>query len=218
MKPKVIAVIPAFNEEKRIGNIILKTRKYADKVIVVDDGSIDKTSEVSKKYGAQVIRYEKNKGKGYATKLGLNKAISLKPDIIIFLDADGQHDPKYIPYFINAIKNGANYACGTRDLSRYPFNRKIGNWGLKILTNLFCPTGIMDTECGFRAFTLEAAKKLDLKAERYEIEMDFAYNAWKNKFKIKQIRIEVPIFHSKAAIGRGFKNFFYLLKLRFNLI
>jgi hypothetical protein len=76
----------------------------------------------------------------------------------------------------------------------------------------------MDTECGYRAFSLSAAKKLDLKSEKYEIEMDFAFNVWKNNFKVKQIRIEVPIFHSKTAIGRGFRNFSFLLKRRMSLI
>jgi glycosyltransferase involved in cell wall biosynthesis len=211
---KTVAVIAAFNEERKIKDVIERTKKYVDRVIVVDDGSRDKTSEVSRKAGAYVIRYEKNRGKGYATKVGLEKAIKLKPKIIVFLDADGQHNPDYIPNFIKALESGADYVCGCRDLSEYPFNRKIGNWGLKVLTNLLCPTGIMDTECGFRALSLEAAKRLDLKSDRYEVEMDFAFNVWKNKFKTKQIKIYVPIFHSKAAIKRGFKNFYYLMKRR----
>jgi len=218
MSPKVIAVIPAFNEEKRIRTTVLKTRKYVDKVLVVDDGSVDKTALVAKKAGAEVIRYEPNQGVCNATKVGLKKAISLKPEIIVFLDADGQHDPKYIPYFIREIENGADYVCGKRNLSRYPFNRKVGNFGLKVLTNLLCPTGIMDTECGYRALKLSAAKKLDLKAKGYGREMDFAYSVWKNKLKVKQIKLGAGVFHPKAAIKRGFKNFFYLLKRRFNLI
>jgi len=218
MKSKVIAVIPAFNEEKKIRTTVLKTRRYVDKVLVVDDGSVDKTALVAKKAGAEVIRYETNQGICDATKVGLKKAISLKPEIIVFLDADGQHDPKYIPYFIKAIENGADYVCGKRDLSKYPFNRKIGNWGLKVLTNLLCPTGIMDTECGYRALRLNTAKKLDLKAKGYGREMDFAYSVWKNKLKVKQIKLGVGIFYPKAAIKRGFKNFSYLLKRRFNLI
>lgn len=217
MKPKVIAVIPAYNEEKRIRNTVLKTKKYVDKVIVVDDGSADKTATNARKAGAETITYRPNQGVGYATKVGLKRVVSLNPDIIIFLDADGQHDPKYIPYFIRAIENGADYVCGKRDLSKYPLNRKIGNWGLKVLTNLLCPTGIMDTECGYRALRLDAAKKLDLKAKRYGREMDFAFNVWKNKLRIKQIEVKVPVFHSKAAIKRGFKNFLYLLMRRFNL-
>jgi len=219
---KVIAVIPAYNEEKRIIGIILKTEKYVDRVIVVDDGSMDKTAAVAKKAGAEVIRYERNQGVGYATKVGLKRAISLKPDIIVLLDADGQHNPKYIPYFIEAIENGADHVSGKRILSNYPFNRKIGNFGLKVITNLLCPTGIMDTECGYRALSIEAAKKLDLRdskyGRRYGREMDFAFNIWRNKFKIKQIEIEVPVYHSKAAIKRGFKNLIYLLERRFYLI
>ncbi|MEM5778151.1 MAG: glycosyltransferase family 2 protein [Candidatus Aenigmatarchaeota archaeon] len=215
---KAIAVIPAFNEEKRITTVLKKTKKYVNKIIVVDDGSIDNTSKIAKKAGAEVIRYESNQGVGYATKVGLKKAISFKPDIIVFLDADGQHNPKYIPYFIEAIKKGADYVCGKRDLSKYPFNRKIGNFGLTLLSNLLCPTGIIDTECGYRALSLKAAKKLELKAKGYEREMEFVYNVWKNKFKVKQIKLEATAFYQKSAIKRGFKNFFYLLKRRFNLI
>jgi glycosyltransferase involved in cell wall biosynthesis len=217
MKPKVIVVIPAYNEEKRIRNTTLKTKKYVDKVIVVNDGSKDKTAEIAKKSGADVISYSENRGVGFATRTGLKKAISLKPDVIILLDADGQHNPIYIPYFIEAIENGADYVCGRRDLTKYPPRIKLGNWGLKVLANLICPTGIMDTENGFRALRLSIAKKLDLRADRYGREMDFVFNVWKNKFKVKQIMIGVPVYHPKAAIGRGFRNFFYLIKRRFNI-
>jgi len=212
---KTIAIIPAYNEGKRIANTVLKTKKHVDKVIVVDDGSTDNTTSVARKSGAEVIRYEINRGKGYATRIGLKKAVSMRPDIIIFLDADGQHDPRYVPVFIDEIKNGADYVYGKRDLSKYPFSRKIGNFGLSLLTNMLCPTGILDTECGYRALTLNSAKKLSLKDDRYGVEMDFAYSAWKNKFKISMVSIIVPVFHKKSAMMRGFRNFFYLLKRRF---
>lgn len=219
---KVVCVIPAFNEERRIGNVIKNVKKYVDKIIVVDDGSKDNTYIISKKARAEVIRYKENKGVGYATKIGLRRAIKLKPDIIVFLDSDGQHNPRYVPEFVNAIKNGADYVMGWRDLKNYPFNRKIGNWGLKTLANVFCPTDIKDTECGYRALKLKAAKKVNIKAKRYGREMDFVYESWKNKFKVKQIKIKVPVFHKKEwtlfVIIRGFKNFFHLLKRRFNLI
>jgi UDP-N-acetylglucosamine---dolichyl-phosphate N-acetylglucosaminyltransferase len=222
MSSYTVAVIPAYNEATRIRKTILDTKKYVDNIIVVDDGSPDKTSEVARKTGVEVFRYDVNQGKGYATLIGMKKALALKPRIIILLDADGQHDPWYIPYFVKAIENGADYVCGKRDLSNYPFNRRIGNWGLKVLTNIFCPTGIMDTECGYRALSYEAARKTEINnskyGRRYGIEMDFAYNVWKNHFKIRQIEIVVPVFHSKAAIKRGFKNFIYLLQRRFRLI
>lgn len=212
---KTVALIAAYREEKRIGNVIKQTKKYVDNIIVVDDGSDDKTREVAKRAGAEVIRYEKNRGKGYATKIGLVKARSLKPEIIILLDADGQHDPKYIPSFIDAIKNGADYVYGKRNLHNYPFNRKIGNWSLIILTNLLCPTKIRDIESGYRAFTYQVAKKLVLRSERYELEMDFAYEAWRNKLKISYVEIKVPHYYPKPAIIRGLENFFYLVKRRF---
>ncbi len=212
-----IAVIPAYNEEKRIGDMIRKTKKYVNKIIVVDDGSVDETAAVAKKYGAHVIAYRKNRGVGYASRIGLQVALKFEPKTIVFLDGDGQHDPKYIPRFIEAIKNGADYVVGWRDLSNYPLDRKIGNWGLTLLTNLICPTGIRDTECGYRAIKLNAAKKVTLKANRYGREMDFCFAAWRNKFKIAQIKITVPTYHPKFAITRGFKNFYYLIGRRLGI-
>lgn len=211
-----VAVITAYNESKRIGKVLKGARKFVDRVIVVDDGSTDNTASVSKKAGATVIRYEVNMGKGYALRIGLKRALSLKPKVIVFMDADGQHDPKYIPKFLDAIKNGADYVYGKRDLSNYPLNRKVGNLGLTLLTNLFCPTGIMDTECGFRAMTSKAARKLSLRSDLYGIEMDFACSAWKNGFKIDKVKIDVPVFHPKKAVGRGFRNFVFLLERRFS--
>ena len=214
---KIVAVIPAFNEEKRIGKGIKVVKKFVNDVIVVDDGSKDRTAEISRKAGARVIRFEKNKGVDYASRAGLEDAIKMKPNIILFTDADGQLDPKYIPEFINSIKSGVDYAAGWRDLSNYPLDRRIGNWGLTKLSNLFCHTGLHDTECGFRAMSLYAAKKIKLKGKGYEREMDFTYEVWRNKLKVKEVRIKVPIFYPKSAIKRGFKNFLFLLKRRFNL-
>jgi len=212
---KVIAVLPAYNEEKRIKDTILKTKRYVDKIIVVDDGSTDKTAEIAKKAGANVIKYTKNQGVDYASRIGLENAIKMKPDTILFVDADGQLDPKYIPQFIKAIEDGADYVAGWRDLSNYPLDRRIGNWGLTKLSNIFCPTGIHDAECGYRAMTLDTAKKIKLIGNKYEREMDFVCEIWKNKLKVKEVKIKVPVYYPKPAIKRGFKNFLFLLKKRF---
>ena len=217
MKSKVIAIIPALNEEKTIGKVIKVVKKFVDDVIVIDDGSKDKTAEISKKAGARVIKFEKNRGVDYASRIGLENAIKMKPNIILFTDADGQLDPRYIPEFINSIKSGADYVAGWRDLSSYPLDRRIGNWGLTKLSNILCHTGLHDIECGFRAMSINAARKIKLKGIGYEREMDFAYEVWRNKIKVKEVKIKVPIFYPKSAIKRGFKNFFFLLKRRFNL-
>jgi glycosyltransferase involved in cell wall biosynthesis len=213
---KTVAIIPAYNEEKRIVPVIRKTKKYVNTVIVVDDGSEDRTAEVSRKAGAKVIRYKENQGAGFATRIGIKEAIKGRPDILIFLDADGQHDPKYIPQFIDKIRNGADYVYGRRDLSNYPFRLRLGNWGLKTLANIFCPTGIQDPECGYRAFSLDAMRKINLRAKRYEKDMEFVHEVWRNKLKVDEVRIKL-VFHPEraATTTRGFKNFFYLLRRRF---
>jgi glycosyltransferase involved in cell wall biosynthesis len=214
-KYKIIAVIAAYREEKRIFKTVKNTKKFVDEVIVVDDGSKDRTAEMSENAGAIVIKYEENKGAGYATRIGLKKAIEMKPEFVVILDGDGQLNPKYIPKFIDALEKGADYVYGIRDLSRYPITRKIGNFGLTLLANLFCYTGIKDVECGYRAMKLDTLKKLNLKANRYEREMDFAYEVWKNKLKIEGIKIKVLRFYPKFAVARGFKNFLFLLERRF---
>jgi glycosyltransferase involved in cell wall biosynthesis len=213
---RTVAVIPAYNEEGRIGKTLKNAKKFVEKIIVVDDGSGDRTSQVSRKAGAKVIRYDLNRGVGYATRVGLKEALKSKPDAVIFLDADGQLEPKYIPEFIEKVKSGYDYVYGLRDFSIYPLERKIGNFGLTVLTNMLCPTGIMDTECGYKALTYSAAKKVRLKSNRYEKDIEFAFEAWRNKFKIGYVRIKVPVFHPKSAVMRGFRNFFYLLKIRFS--
>jgi len=215
---KVVCVIPAYNEERRIENVIKSAKRYVDKIIVVDDGSKDETASIAKKSGAKVIRYKNNKGVGYATKIGLKVALKEKPNILIFIDGDGQHNPIYIPKFINAIKNGAEYVYGLRDLYNYPLDRKIGNKALTFLTNLICPTEIKDTECGYRALNYSAAKKLELKANKYEREMDFIYEVWRNKFRVSAVKIKVPKFYPKFAIIRGFRNFIFILKRRLKII
>jgi glycosyltransferase involved in cell wall biosynthesis len=214
-KSKVIVIIPAYNEEKTIGEVVKHVKKFVDKILVVDDGSTDKTSEIAKKAGANVIKHTKNQGVDYASRIGLENAIKMKPDTILFVDGDGQLDPNYIPQFIKAIEDGADYVVGWRDLSNYPLDRRIGNWGLTKLSNIFCPIGIHDTECGYRAMTLEAAKKIKLIGSKYEREMDFVCEIWKNKLKVKEVKIKVPVYYSKPAIKRGFKNFLFLLKKRF---
>jgi glycosyltransferase involved in cell wall biosynthesis len=218
---KTVAILPAFNEARRIGKVIQEARKHVSSVLVVDDGSSDNTSEVAKKNGARVIRLENNSGVGYASRIGLNQAIKEKFDIIIFLDADGQLNPRYITNFIEKIDNGACYVYGRRNLGKYPLSNKIGNWGLTFLANVLCPVGIWDVECGYRAMTLEAARKMRLKSMKYEREMDFLYEVWRNKLKVSSVEVIVPIFHKKSrtrTVLRGFRNFWFLKKRRLHIV
>jgi glycosyltransferase involved in cell wall biosynthesis len=106
-KPFVVACIPAFNEEGRIGGVVVQARKYVDRVVVCDDGSGDLTGEIAEGLGAVVIRHGRNLGKGAALRSAFLRARELGADVVVMLDADGQHDPEEIPGLVEPILKGA---------------------------------------------------------------------------------------------------------------
>ncbi|MBM4453829.1 MAG: glycosyltransferase family 2 protein, partial [Chloroflexi bacterium] len=113
--PKIIAAIPCLNEAQFIADIVTKAKKYVDRVIVIDDGSTDRTSEIARDAGADVIRHEKRKGAGAATQSGFQAARTNGADILVTLDGDGQHNPDEIPALISPITEGkADLVIGSR--------------------------------------------------------------------------------------------------------
>jgi len=115
MGMKTLAAIPCHDEGLAIGSVVLKARKYVDCVLVVDDGSTDDTVEVSEEAGAAVVSHEVNKGYGAAIRSCFNYARENNFDVMVILDGDGQHDPSYIPEFINALRtNGADVVSNFR--------------------------------------------------------------------------------------------------------
>ena len=133
------AVLPAYNEELVIGSVLLRTKQYVDRVIVVDDGSSDRTAEVAKLAGADVVRLEKNTGKAYALLLGLRRARETGCTVAVMLDADGQHDPGEIQRVAGLVSIGkADLVIGSRFLDenrKIPPYRQIGQKTLDLFTN-----------------------------------------------------------------------------------
>ena len=211
---KIIAVMPAYNEEKTVGGIVKRTKKYVDSVIVIDDCSKDNTSKNAKKAGAIVIRHPKNKGLGGALRTGFSEALKRKADVIITIDADGQHVPEEIPKFIEKINEGYDFVLGERDLKGYPFFKKFGNFFLNIATNFISGTALHDTESGFRAFKTSALKKMYLKAERYEIAVEIVFESGRNYLKSTNVPIRIPIYVKGVGFMDGIKNFIFLLHRR----
>ena len=184
------AVIPARNEEKNIAAIVKKTRKYLDKVIVIDDGSNDKTKEQAEKAGAIVLRHLVNLGKGAALKTGCNFAVEKGAKSIVVLDADAQHNPEDIPRFVEKLKK-YDIVFGCRKTSRkMPAVLRFGNWFISNVVRGLYGVSLNDTQCGFRAFSSEAYKKIRWNAPDYSMESEMIAKAGKQRLKYVQIPIE----------------------------
>ncbi len=208
---KVVIVMPAHNEEKTVGAAVKECKKYGT-VVVVDDASTDKTAEMAKKSGATVITHKVNRGLGGALRTGFAESLKVNCDIVITIDSDGQHHPQEIPKFLNKINEGYDFVLGARDLKNYPFVKKFGNFFLNGTTNLVAGTNLKDTESGFRAFRKDALKKLNLKAERYEIAAEIIKEVGRNHLKATNVPVQSPFYVKGVGIKDGIKNFLYILR------
>ncbi|MDR0900160.1 MAG: glycosyltransferase family 2 protein [Methanobrevibacter sp.] len=219
---KIIAIIPAYNEEIALGSIILRTKQYVDRVLVIDDGSNDKTKEIAKLAGAELIIHEKNQGKGIALKTGF-EAIE-NEDIIITIDGDGQHNPDEIPILIKAIidekadfVNGSRYIEGNDDET--PGYRRVGQKVLDKATNLSTGLEITDSQSGFRAFSKIAIPHFKFKDAGFAIESEMLSDASKADLKIIEVPITVrydvdsstknPISHGVGVLIQIIKNLLF---------
>lgn len=193
---KVTVILPAYNEEVAIGSIVLLTKFYADNVIVVDDGSLDRTVEIARKAGAEVIQHDTNKGKGVALKTGFTAADDLGADIIITMDSDGQHNPAEIPKLVEPIIKGeADMVNGSRYLNgldkNTPAYRRLGQTILDKATNLNSGLHITDSQSGFRAFSASTKDVFRFKAEGMAIESEMLADASKSGLRIAEVEIGV---------------------------
>src|SRR3990167_8977901 len=170
---KLIVIIPAYNEELTIGSVIksipeVNGRISKTEVIVVNDGSKDKTKEIAEENGARVVSHSSNKGVGMAFRTGIEEALKRKADIIVNVDADGQFNPEDIPKLIEPILDDkADFVTATRFkdghlIGNMPFVKKIGNKMFTSLTSFLVGQKFTDTQCGFRAYSREAALRLNL--------------------------------------------------------
>ncbi len=190
-----VAIIPAFNEENTIGSVVLRTKRHVDKVIVVDDGSKDKTAEVARLAGARVAKHIRNGGKGIALRTGFEVAENLHPDIVVCLDADAQHNPDDIPMVMAPIISGeADMVIGSRFLDKehkkyIPKYRRLGQWVLTTTTNFGSDTKITDSQSGFRAFSGDILGKFKFRQNGFSVESEMIEDANDNEIKIKEVPI-----------------------------
>jgi len=196
---RVVVVIPAYNEERFIGDVVLRAKKYADQIIVVDDGSTDKTAMVAAENSAIVISHERNMGKWVALRDGFNKAVEMA-DLIIQMDGDGQHDPDEIPKFLKALKK-FDLVIGYRSKKGMPIIRKFSNFITTKMLRFLFSIDVSDSQCGYRAYRREALKKLiSVKAKGFEGETASLILAKRLGLKIGEVQIKTIYGKEKSKM------------------
>jgi glycosyltransferase involved in cell wall biosynthesis len=189
----VSVIIPAYNEEKTIGNVLSNTIDVMDgqihpyEIIVVDDGSTDQTGRLASQYKATLITNQSNKGKGYSLRRGFCRA---QGQIIVTIDSDGEHQPKEIPDLLEPVLNGVDMVGGSRFLgnSRHFTTRlnTVGNNLFNFTITLLTGTAITDSQSGFRAVKKSVLDRLSLESDGYEIETEIAVKSILNGFVFEE--------------------------------
>jgi len=219
--PKVFIVIPAFNEEKTIETLIKELiSKYPNyKIIISDDGSTDNTAKICNKYDVVHIQHAINRGAGAATKTGFEYAKLKEADILVTMDADGQHAVLDIPNLISPIlKDEYDVSIGSRLIDRHkmPILRRFFNFLGNLVTFAFFGIYLHDTQSGFKAFNKKAITSIDFQSDGFEFCSEIIREIRRNNLKF----VEVPIhtIYTDYSLSKGqslMRGFSMLFKLFF---
>jgi UDP-N-acetylglucosamine---dolichyl-phosphate N-acetylglucosaminyltransferase len=203
----IIAVIPAFNEEGRVADVIRRSLSFVDEVIVVDDGSRDDTADVSKKAGARVVTHPLNRGLGASLGTGIKGAKMLGADIVITLDADGQHLPEEIPLLVAAIQSGNEAVVGSRMLTfegNMPRMRRVYQRIGNFMTYMLFGKHVTDSQSGFRAFSKSALKKIKIRTDRMEVSSEIVSEIHRHQLKYAEVPITAVYTEYSLSKGQSF--------------
>lgn len=201
---KICVILPTYNESKAISGIIKRIREQQLEPIVIDDGSMDNTSEIAKESGAVVLRNENNSGKGASLIKGFRYALNEGFDAVITMDGDGQHSPEEIPYFIRLAtysKNGIFIGNRMVKLKNMPPIRVLTNKFLSWFISSLTGQRIPDTQCGFRLIKRRVLEKIKLTTSKYETESEIIIRASRLGFKIESVPIKTIYGRQKSRIN-----------------
>ena len=208
--PVVSVVIPAFNEENNIGDVLFRTHetlnalKLPFEILVVDDGSEDNTAQLAQRYKATTLRNGKNQGKGHALSRGIKHA---RGDIIVTMDADGSHRPEDLLKLLTPIKNGADIVFGSRFMQAYEKNATkklhiLGNKLFNLLIQIITRKKITDSQTGYRAYKRTLLKDIEITSKGYEVDTELAMKCLSNGCHVQ----EEPIYYESRKNGHSHLN------------
>ena len=190
----VLILLPVYNEGTVVASVIQAIQKEGwNNILVIDDGSTDKTYQEASATGAKVLRHTLNRGKGAAIKTGLEAAKKLGADIVVTLDGDGQHNPKDIKIMVEEIEKGHDVVLGIRDFRKrhIPRYKAMANHIGNALTWMFYGLWVSDSQSGFRAYNKKAIKLIQTNNDRYEFESEIVREIARNHLKWTEKTVDV---------------------------
>ena len=190
---KTCAIIPAYNESRTISDVVSGAKRFVECVLVVDDGSADKTGDIAESAGAAVLRHAENQGKGAALRDGFQWAGEKNFDAVIILDGDGQHDTEEIPKFLKAAENPEiQLIVGNRmgDVSRMPLVRQLTNRFMSFILSVLIGQRVPDSQNGYRLLKLKFLKDLKFSTANFEIESEMLVRACERGAKIASVPVK----------------------------
>lgn len=190
-KSDVVVIIPAYNEEKYLADVLKNVKKTGYDWVVVDDGSTDTTTSIAKRYGT-VLTHRVNLGKGAALKTGCEYAFKkLTGKAVILMDSDGQHDPAELDLFLQALTEGSPVVFGARVItSEMPLIKILGNRFASVAIKLLYGTYIPDVPSGYKALTQRGYERVRWNCSDYRVELEIAVNVIKRKVKFSVVPIK----------------------------
>jgi glycosyltransferase involved in cell wall biosynthesis len=211
----ICAVIPAYNSESTIVQIVEKTRRFINHIVVVDDGSDDETAKRAQGAGAHVIRVSQNTGKGNALRVSFKYALSYGYDAVLTLDADLQHDPEDIPKFLDYHKaHGANLIIGARleEKTNIPWVRYVPNLVGARAFSWLVGKPVLDSQSGFRLYDRHIMQSINIVKDGFEAEADILLRAGRRGYAIGFVPIKAIYFagHRHPSFYRPVRDTFHI--------